>query len=79
LLNKDNLLFWGFNLKLENMATPTCPKCTSTTFILQRITPQASMHQYDAICCAVCGAIAGIVDYPKDPIILNQIAQKLGV
>jgi hypothetical protein len=68
------------------MASPTCPKCPSTSFETVVFTPHRSNFKLNSVQCASCGAVVGVLDYfnvgnllTEQNEALRKIAAHLGV
>lgn len=61
------------------MATPTCPKCTSTRFELKELAVNGARYRMYAIICSSCGCIVSTADFTNTHATLEILAKKLGV
>lgn len=61
------------------MATSKCSKCNCTNFEMKEANIIGSKFKYYFIQCASCGAVIGVVPYHNTNVLLEQIANKLGI
>ena len=61
------------------MALPTCPKCDHLFFEATTITPVKSNFKINAIHCASCGCVVGVLPFHNTSTVIQQLAEKLGV
>ncbi len=61
------------------MPNPTCPKCASTHFELQRISVQHSTTELFGVCCSSCGAVISTLPRTDTNYLIEQLAKKLNV
>lgn len=61
------------------MATSTCPKCDNTTFEMKEGRVQNSTFRLMFVQCKQCGAVVGVTEGFNIPVMLQKLAQKLGV
>ena len=61
------------------MATSTCPKCDSHRFEMKEHSPEGSRLKVNFVQCRSCGAVVGVMDYLSVPLLLEKLADKLGV
>ena len=61
------------------MATPTCPKCDSTRFEVNTITPAKSNFKLQSTNCSSCGCIVGITEHFNIGALLEKIANALKI
>jgi len=60
------------------MATSKCAKCDSTRFEMKENTPSGTRLKMQFIQCASCGAVVGTTDYYNVPLMLKELAEKMG-
>lgn len=45
------------------MALPKCMKCDSTRWQVQTVDPMGAQYKVNALTCASCGSVAGVLEY----------------
>ena len=58
---------------------PSCPKCDNHTFRMAEIEPLGSNFKLNAVVCAACGTIVGVLEYYNNGQLIHDLAKKLGV
>ena len=61
------------------MATPSCPKCTNTTFEMKEMEIGNASYRHNVIICRSCGCIVGIEEIKSLMFMLIKIGEKLGL
>jgi transcription initiation factor TFIIIB Brf1 subunit/transcription initiation factor TFIIB len=61
------------------MPTPTCPKCSSTSFEMVNLPVKNANYAHLAIVCHLCGCVVGTEEKMSVTYMLHKIAEKLGV
>ena len=61
------------------MATPSCPKCGSTSFEIKAFEIRDAQFAHNAICCATCGCIVSTEEHYSAMYMLQQIMKKFGI
>jgi hypothetical protein len=59
--------------------TPSCPKCSGTSFSLEELKVQKSAYRIFGVCCTHCGAVVGTQDYYNIGSLIHNLAKKLNV
>ncbi|MEI8225930.1 MAG: hypothetical protein WCG82_08375 [Bacteroidota bacterium] len=61
------------------MATPKCPKCDNSSFVLEELKVDKSSYQLWGICCSLCGTVIGTHERYNIGTLLFNMAKALKI
>lgn len=61
------------------MATPKCPKCDNSSFVLEELKVDKSSYKLWGICCSLCGAVVGTHEHYNIGVLLFKMAKALNI
>ena len=61
------------------MAQSKCPRCEHSTFEMKDAAPSGGNFKVTFVQCGSCGTVVGVMDSVNVPVLIEKLAQKLGV